>query len=84
MSCFFLPEDSGFTEQGKYISVYDIEEAYSEEENLLEDGENFATVVDEEPTEYFKYVFENERLEYPPRNWLQGKELFNRIIQLAY
>ena len=48
---FFLPEDSGFTEQGKYISVYDVEEAYSGEENLLEDGDNFATVVDEELTE---------------------------------
>ena len=81
---FFLPEDSGFTEQGKYISVYDVEEAYSGEKNLLEDGENFATVVDKELTEYFKYVVENERLDYPPRNWLQGKELFNRIIQLAY
>lgn len=81
---FFLPEDSGFTEQGKYISVHDVEEAYSGEENLLEDGESFATAVDEELTEYFKYVVENECLDYPPRNWLQGKELFNRKIQLAY
>ena len=84
MSVFFSPEDSGFTEQGKYISVHDVEEAYSGEENLLEDGESFATAVHEELTEYFKYVVENERLDYPPRNWLQGKELFNRIIQLAH
>ena len=81
---FFLQELSGSQNQGTNInSDSEIDSAYSEEENLMED----ATIVmndddDEELLEYFEYVVHHkENLLYPPTNWKEERELFLQILE---
>ena len=63
---FFLPELSGGQNQGTHISDSEIDSAYSEEENLMEDAAIIMNDVDEVLVEYFKYVVHEENLLYPP------------------
>ena len=77
---FFLPELSGGQNQGPLISDSEIDSAYSEEENLMEDAEIIMNDVDEVLVEYFEYVVHEENLLYPPTNWKEGRELFVHIL----
>ena len=60
---FFLPELSGGQNQGTNISDSEIDSAYSEEENLMEDATIVMNDADEELVEYFEYVV-RERIYY--------------------
>ena len=77
---FFLPELSGGQNQGPLISDSEIDSAYSEEENLMEDAEIIMNDVDEVLVEYCEYVVHEENLLYPPTNWKEGRELFVHIL----
>ena len=59
---FFLPELSGGQNQGTHISDSEIDSAYSEEENLMEDAAIIMNDVDEVLVEYFEYVVHEENL----------------------
>ena len=78
---FFLPELSGGQNQGTHISDSEIDSAYSEEENLMEDAAIIMNDVDEVLVEYFEYVVHKENLLYPPTNWKEGRELFIHILE---
>ena len=78
---FFLPELSGGQNQGTYISDSEIDSAYSEEENLMEDAAIIMNDVDEVLVEYFEYVVHEENLLYPPTNWKEGRKLFIHILE---
>ena len=78
---FFLPELSGGQDQGTHISDSEIDSAYSEEENLMEDAAIIMNDVDEVLVEYFEYVVHKENLLYPPTNWKEGRELFIHILE---
>ena len=78
---FFLPELSGGQNQGTHISDSEIDSAYSEEENLMEDATIVMNDADEELVEYFEYVVHEENLLYPPINWKEGEELFIQILE---
>ena len=78
---FFLPELSGGQNQGTHISDSEIDSAYSEEENLMEDATIVMNDADEELVEYFECVVHEENLLYPPTNWNEGRELFIHILE---
>ena len=79
---FFLPELSGGQNQEINISSdSEIDSAYSEEENLMEDATIVMNDADEELVEYFEYVVHEENLLYPPINWKEGQELFIQILE---
>ena len=78
---FFLPKLSGVQNQGTNISNSEIDSAYSEQENLLEDATIIMNDADEELVEYFEYVAREENLLYPPTNWKEGRELFIHILE---
>ena len=79
---FFLPELSGSQNQETNISSdSEIDSAYSEEENLMEDATIVMNDVDEELAEYFEYVVHEENLLYPPTNWKAGREVFIQILE---
>ena len=59
---FFLPELSGGQNQGTHISDSEIDSAYSEEENLMEDAAIIRNDVDKVLVEYFEYVVQEENL----------------------
>ena len=59
---FFLPELSGGQNQGTHTSDSEIDSAYSEEENLMEDAAIIMSDIDEELVEYFEYVVHEENL----------------------
>ena len=67
---FFLLELSGSQSQGTNISDSEIDSAYSNEENLMEDATNVMNDADEELVEYFEYVV------YLPTNWKEGRKLY--------
>ena len=77
---FFLPELSGGQNQRTNISDPEIDSAYSEEQNFMEDATVVMSDVDEELVEYFEYVVQEENLSYPPTNWKEGRELFIHIL----
>ena len=60
---FFLPELSGGQNQVTNINDSEIDSAYSEEENLMEDATIVMNDADEELVEYFEYVV-RERIYY--------------------
>ena len=78
---FFLPELSGGQNQGTHISGSEIDSAYSEEENLMEDAAIIMNDVNEIIVEYFEYVVHEKNLLYPPTNWKEGRELFIHILE---
>ena len=78
---FFLPELSGGQNQGTNISDSEIDSAYSEKENLMEDATIIMNDADEELVEYFEYVVREENLLCPPTNWKDGRELFIHILE---
>ena len=78
---FFLPELSGGQNQGTHISDSEIDSAYSEEENLMEDATIIMNDANEELVEYFEYVVQEETLLYPITNWNEGRELFLHILE---
>ena len=79
---FILPELSGCQNQGTHISSdSEIDFAYSEVENIMEDATIVMNDVDEELVEYFEYVVHEENLFYPPTNWKEGQELFIQILE---
>ena len=79
---FFLPELSGGQNQGTNISSdSEIDSAYSEEENLMENAKIVMNDVNEELAEYFEYALHEENLLYPPTNWKAGRELFIQILE---
>ena len=78
---FFSPELSGGQNQGTHISDSEIDSAYSEEENLMEDAAIIMNDVNEVLVEYFEYVVHKENLLYPPTNWKEGRELFIHILE---
>ena len=79
---FFLPELSGGQNQGTNISSdSEIDSAYSEEENLMEDATIVMNDADEELVEYFEYVVQEDKLLYPPTNWKEERELFIQILE---
>ena len=79
---FFLPELSGGQNQGTNInSDSEIDSAYSEEENLMDDATIVMNDAGEELVEYFEYVVHEENLLYPPINWKEGEELFIQILE---
>ena len=79
---FFLPELSGGQNQEINISSdSEIDSAYSEEENLMEDATIVMNDADEELVEYFEYVIHEENLLYPPTKWKEGRELFIHILE---
>ena len=53
---FFLPELSGGQNQETNINNSEIDSAYSEEENLMDDATIIMNDIDEELVEYFEYV----------------------------
>ena len=59
---FFLPELSGGQNQGTHTSDSEIDSAYSEEENLMEDAAIIMNDIDEVLVEYFEYVVHEENL----------------------
>ena len=63
------------------ISDSEIDSAYSEEENFMEDATVVMNDVDEELVEYFEHVVHEENLLYPPTNWKEGRELFIHILE---
>ena len=68
---FFLPELSAGQKQGTNISSdSEIDSAYSNEENLMEDAKIVMNDGDEEyfDVEYFEYVVHKENLLYPSTN----------------
>ena len=78
---FFLQELSGSQNQGTNInSDSEIDSAYSEEENLMDDATIVMNDAGEELVEYFEYVVHEENLLYPPINWKEGEELFIQIL----
>ena len=79
---FFLPELSGGQNQEINIrSDSEIDSAYSEEENLMENAKIVMNDVNEELAEYFEYALHEENLLYPPTNWKAGRELFIQILE---
>ena len=79
---FFLPELSGGQNQETNISSdSEIDSAYSEEENLMEDATIVMNDADEELVEYFEYVVQEDKLLYPPTNWKEERELFIQILE---
>ena len=80
---FFFPELPGGQNQGTHISDSEIDSAYSEEENLMEDAVIIMNDVDEVLAEYFEYVVHEENLLYPPTNWKEGRELFIHILEMS-
>ena len=64
----FLPELTGGQNSGSIISDSEVDSAYSEEENLVEDATTIMNDVDKELVEYFKYVEREENLLYPLTN----------------
>ena len=78
---FFLPELSWGQNQGTKISDSEIDSAYSEEENLMEDATVIMNDVEEEHVEYFEYVIREENLLYSLTNWKEGRELFTHILE---
>ena len=80
-SCSFLPELSGGQNQKTNSSDSEIDFAYSEEENLMEDATIVMNDTEEELAEYFEYVLHEENLLYPPTNWNAGRELFIQILE---
>ena len=73
---FFLPELSGGQNQGTHISDSEIDSAYSEEGNLMENAAIIMNDVDEVLVEYFKYVVHEENLLNPPTHWKDGNYLY--------
>ena len=65
---FFLPELPGGQNQGTNVSDLEIDSAYSEGENLMEDATIIMNDVNKELVEYFEYVLREEILLYPPNN----------------
>ena len=66
-----MPELSGGQKQGTNISSdSEIDSAYSNEENLMEDAKIVMNDGDEEyfDVEYFEYVVHKENLLYPSTN----------------
>ena len=78
---FFLLELSGGQNQVTNINDSEIDSAYSEEENLMEDATIVMNDADEELVEYFEYVIHEENLLYPPTKWKEGRELFIHILE---
>ena len=80
-SCSFYQNYLEVKNQGTNISDSEIDSAYSEEENLMEDAAIIMNDVDEVLVEYFEYVVHEENLLYPPTNWKEGRELFIHILE---
>ena len=78
---FFLPELSGGQNQRTNIRDSEIDSAYSDEENLMEDATIIMNDVDEELVEYFKHVVREENSLHPPTNWKEGRELYIHILE---
>ena len=63
------------------ISDSEIDSAYSEEENLMEDVTIVMNDVDEELVEYLEFFVHEENLLYLPTNWKEERELFIYILE---
>ena len=77
---FYLPETRGFEEKGIKKSKSDVDavlhdiDVHGEAASLLNAG-------DEAMFSYFSYVVENEKLDYPPKNWVTAQRLYAIIIE---
>ena len=78
---FFLLELSGGQSQGTNTSDLEINSAYLEEENLMEDATIIMNVVHLEIVEYFEYVVCKENSLYRSSNRKEGLELFIDILE---
>ena len=78
---FFLLELSGGQSQGTNTSDLEINSAYLEEENLMEDATIIMNDVHLEIVEYFEYVVCKENSLYRSSNRKEGLELFIDILE---
>ena len=77
---FFLPDISGHINKIKIDVSESVLDELSHERDIAQEAHEIQEEKDAELEEYLMYVVRSEKLPYPPRNWAEGKCVFERII----
>lgn len=77
---FFLPERCGFYECGTTVTTTDFDRILGNFP-LESDAKDRINNSDSNLIEYFDYIVSMEGMQYPPRNWLDGRNMFVTIIR---
>ena len=74
-----LPELKGFKNRGVYVNEGDLN-TLIHETRVLERAERVQKTQENSLTAYFFYVVRKCRLDYPPKDWIQAKQMYVTIM----
>ena len=78
---YLLPESAGFQECGIIVTGEDLDQSLSEiDEDILQQARLAIDEKDDELTEYFQHLVQNDNLNYPPNTWTEAEYIFRYII----
>lgn len=77
---FHLPTLSNHENCKILISDEEVQNLLNERD-IISEGERAINEQDDDLVEFFNYTIETENILYPPRNWREGRIMFETIIQ---
>ena len=80
---FFIPEIFGYKKFGRGVSD-DTIDWILQQRNIHSEASDILDGCDDQFEEYFKYVIRTLGYSIPPRDWLEAREIYDRIMSVAF
>lgn len=77
-----MPQGSGHHSCGVHVSSDGID-SKPYQQDIHAQADTAMNVNDDDTVDYFRYVVSEENLEHRPRDWMQAKVMYEKILELS-